>query len=261
MQASSAHIDLAHLAKMLDDASTSAKAVAQIVQPLTLADAYEIQKLNIDQRLQRGERLVGLKMGFTSKAKALQMSVADVICGRLTDAMSVPDGGMLNLANFVHPRVEPEVVFRLHKPLSGQVTPEQALDAVDAVAAGLEIIDSRFEAFKFSLTDVVADNASSSAFVIGRWCSPQLNLADLVMTMTFDGETQATGSTAAILDHPLNSLVAAARLAAAQQLTLEPGWIVFAGGATAAGALRPGVKVSLQVEALGSVGFSVEYLR
>src|SRR3546814_16556575 len=94
-------------------------------------------------------------MGFTSRAKMVQMGVSDLIWGRLTSAMLVEDGGSITLSRYVHPRVEPEVAFLVGRPLAGRVTPVQALAAVDAVAPALEHIASRSEDFRLSLTAVV----------------------------------------------------------------------------------------------------------
>jgi len=246
------------LARQLDDAARFARAVPQIAEPLGLEEAYQIQAASMDLRFGRGERLVGLKMGFTSRAKMVQMGVSDMICGRLTDMMMVEDGGSIRIGRYVHPRVEPEVAFLLKAPLSGPVTALQALSAVDAVAPALEIIDSRYENFKFSLTDVVADNSSSSSFVVGPWNRADTDLDNLGLIMAFNGKPQAYGSTAAILGHPLRSLVAAARLAAQHRIPLNAGSIILAGGATAAAALSPGAHVTLEMEKLGRCGFSVE---
>jgi 2-oxo-3-hexenedioate decarboxylase len=251
------NIDLNALAERLDSAAHRARATPQLEHPISLEQAYAIQQLSIERRLQRGERRIGIKMGFTSRAKMIQMGVSDMIWGRLTSGMLVDDGGSINLAGYVHPRVEPEVAFLIGRPLSGRVTAPQALAAVDAVAPALEIIDSRYRDFRFSLTDVVADNSSSSGFVVGPWRSPATDLDNLGMVMAFDGRAQAFGSTAAILGHPLRSLVAAARVVADAGQTLQPGDIVLAGGATAASALVAGIHVSLEVESLGRCGFHV----
>ena len=254
--------DIAALAERLDQAAVHARATPQIgvEQGFGVAEAYAVQKAAIDLRIARGERIVGMKMGFTSRAKMVQMSVSDMIWGRLTDRMLVEDGGSIQYADYVHPRVEPEVAFLLRKPLEGLVTPLQALDAIEAVAPALEIIDSRYENFKFSLTDVVADNSSSSGFVVGAWSrAGAFDLDNLGMIMSFGGRPETFGSTAAILGHPLRSLVAAARLTADHGGgPLEAGWIVMAGGATAASALTPGLHVALEVESLGRAEFRVE---
>lgn len=249
---------IAALAQRLDGAAHSATATPQLEDPISLEQAYAIQRQSIARRLARGERRVGIKMGFTSRAKMLQMGVSDLIWGRLTDAMLVEDGGSIQLRNYVHPRVEPEVAFLIGRPLAGKVTLPQALAAVEAVAPALEIIDSRYQDFKFSLTDVVADNSSSSGFVVGPWRSAATDLDNLGLMVSFNGRPQAFGSTAAILGHPLRSLVSAARVVAEAGESLQPGDIVLAGGATAAIALHAGLHVSLEVETLGRCAFNVE---
>lgn len=246
------------LAEQLDDAALHARAVPQFGEreALSLNDAYAVQAASIARRIARGERRTGMKMGFTSRAKMVQMGVHDMIWGRLTDRMAEPEGGLVSLRRFVHARVEPELAFLLGRPLSGAVSLPEALEAVVAIAPALEIIDSRFENFRFSLTDVVADNASSSGYVIGAWQKPQRDFGNLGLVMSIDGRARQVGSTAGILGHPARSLVAAARLGALAGEPLQAGWIVMAGGATAAEALQPGQHVRLEMQDLGSAEFT-----
>ena len=248
------------LATLLDDAAHDAQEVDQIDPDgtLSLTDAYLIQAASIERRIQRGERRVGVKMGFTSRAKMVQMGIDDVIWGRLSSDMQVEEGTPVRFSRFVHPRVEPEIAFVLKKPLGSRVTPVEALAAVEAIAPALEIIDSRYRNFKFSLPDVIADNASSSGFVIGPWCRPDQDFSNLGLTLCIDGRVVQVGSTAAILGHPLRSLVAAARLSADAGEPLQAGWVVMAGGATPAEWIQPGQYVSVEMEALGVAGFLVE---
>lgn len=252
--------DIGRLATVVDDAARKARPIPQLTagNALTLDDAYEIQRASIALRVDRGEKRVGMKMGFTSRAKMVQMGVHDMIWGRLTDSMIVEEGGPIRLKNYVHPRVEPEIAFLLKAPLCGAVTPLQALSAVEAVAPAMEIIDSRFENFKFSHVDVVADNSSSSGFVTGPWHKPDIDFSNLGLVMSFNGAARQIGTTAAILGHPLRSLVVAARFAAAAEEPLLAGWIVMAGGATAAEPLVAGDWVETEIQNLGRVAFSVE---
>lgn len=245
----------------LDDAARHARATPQLSliggESLNIEDAYEIQRTAMAHRLKRGAHRVGMKMGFTSRAKMVQMGVHDMIWGRLSSDMVVEDGGNLSLAVYVHPRVEPEIAFLMKKELVGNVTPLQALAAVEAIAPAMEIIDSRYDNFKFSLIDVVADNASSSGFVTGPWHRPDIDFSNLGLVMSINGQAKQVGSTAAILGHPLRSLVAAARFAAQAQEPLKAGWVIMAGGATAAEALTVGSYVEMEMQTLGRVGFSV----
>jgi 2-oxo-3-hexenedioate decarboxylase len=248
---------LQEIAVRLDDAARFARSVDQLVEPLTIEESYEVQAISLARRYERGERRAGVKMGFTSRAKMVQMGLEEMIWGRLTDAMLVEDGGVLKLSQYVHPRVEPEIAFLLKAPLSGRVNALTAGTAIEAIAPALEIIDSRYHNFKFSLTDVVADNSSSSGFVVGPWFDPRTDFSNLGMVMEIDGVSMQVGSSAAILGHPLRSLVAAARLVEQRGERLNAGDIVLAGAATAAEAISGKRSVLLNVEKLGRVGFTI----
>ena len=251
---------LERIAEVLDEAARARTAVPQLGvsgEELTLAEAYAVQAGVLRLRAARGERLVGVKMGFTSEAKRAQMNIDDLIFGRLTDAMRIESGGTLSLRHFIHPRAEPELAFLLRAPLRGRVSRESARAAIASVAPALEVVDSRYHNFRFSLADVIADNSSSAAFVVGPWQSLPEDLTQLGIRLCFDGLPLESGSAAAIMGDPLLSLTAAARLAADAGVTLEPGWLVMAGGATAARPLKAGVRVSAEVESLGSASFAV----
>lgn len=252
--------DLAELARIVDHAAATATPIPQLSHThgeRTVAEAYTIQGLSVARRLARGERLVGMKMGFTSRAKMLQMGLSDVIWGRLTSAMVLEEGATLDLARHIHPRFEPEIAFILGERLSGPVSPAQALAAVRAVAPAIEVIDSRYRDFKFSLPDVIADNTSASAFVLGPASPPTVDIGNLGIVCEVDGKIVQVGSSAAILGHPLRSLAAASRIAGEHGFALEPGQVVLAGGATAAEWLRAGQHVRVVVERLDSVAFHV----
>jgi 2-oxo-3-hexenedioate decarboxylase len=252
----------ADLAGILRGAAASGTAVGKLTDTydLDLPGAYRVQRLNIDHRVAAGERIAGLKMGFTSKAKMAQMGLNDVIWGILTDAMAAGDGPY-DLGGLIHPKVEPEVVFRIGRRVED---PADAEAAVDAVAVGYEILDSRFQDYKFALPDVVADNASAAGFGIGPWhpvgrapagardeSLPATDISDVPVTLAVNGQPVSTASTAAILDDPWESLRSAARLASGAGIALEPGWIVLAGGITAAVPLNPGDVITVTADGLG----------
>lgn len=248
--------DLAAIATRLDDAARHAKAVPQLSEPISLDEAYQVQALSLARRHARGEVPVGVKMGFTSFAKMEQMGIDEVIWGRLTDAMHVSDGGTVDMARFVHPRIEPEVAFLLGADLPAEVSEEEAFAAIEAMAPALEIIDSRYENFRFSLSDVVADNSSSSAFVTGAWREPVADLAGRKFSLSFGDDVRQSDTGAAILGDPVRSLVRAARLAAGAGEPLRKGAIVLAGGATAAETVEPDVPISVSIEGMGTASVS-----
>ncbi len=252
-------LPLSQMAEIADEGARTGTAIAQFTNDheLDVPDAYAVQALSIARRVGRGEKVIGVKMGLTSRAKMAQVGVDSVIWGRLTDGMLLADGALVSLGGYVHPRVEPEVAFLMERPLSGPVTGLQAMQAVGGVAAAAEVIDSRYENFRFALADVIADNSSSSGFIVGQWCDPATPIDNLGITLAVDGRYREVGSSAAILGNPVRSLVEAARMVGEAGMRLEPGWIVLAGGATAAVPLAAGSSYRVTVESLGRVGFTV----
>lgn len=258
---------LHELATLVDEAADHTRAIAMLSasHPLTLEEAYRIQRASMGLRKLRGDDVIGMKMGLTSRAKMEQMGVHEPIYGHLTARMRLDDGGTLSLSQHLHPRCEPEVAFMLGEDLVGPVTPAEALAVVKGVCAAIEIIDSRYEDFKFTLPDVVADNASSSRFVLGSAivAPGAVPLENLGMVMEVTGPAGSgrrlveLGSSAAILEHPARSLAALANLIAPFGEKLPEGAIVLAGGATAAVALQAGDRVRLRVDGLGTAAFHV----
>lgn len=241
-----------NVAAYLDQAQAGVTAVAQLDAGLTLDDAYRIQHEVLARRVARGERIVGTKLGFTSAAKMAQMGVSEIIVGQLTDGMQAPDGADVDLTRFIHPRIEPEVAFRLAR----DVDDGDDIDAcVDAVAPALEIIDSRYRDFWFSLPDVVADNTSAAAFVFGAWTplpGPLAELPDWDVELVVDGTVAEKGSTADILGHPAQALRALVPLARRYGFRLTAGQVILAGAATAAAGFGAAV-VAARVDGLGTV--------
>jgi 2-oxo-3-hexenedioate decarboxylase len=232
---------MADYAKTLDEAALRATAIPQL-RLSDVDEGYEVQADLISRRVNRGEVLVGFKMGLTSRAKMAQVGVDDVIMGRLTDGMRIADGDSISIEDYIHPRVEPEIAFLIREGV------------IQAVAPALEVIDSRYANFEFTLPDVVADNASGASFAVGAWQPVPPGVENLGVLMEIDGEVSQVGSTAAILGDPRRTLIAAQRLSARYGLALSG--ILLAGSATAAVPLIRGSHVRAIVEGLGSVALN-----
>lgn len=249
------------LARIVDDAAHKGHEIEMLSAqgPLDLETAYDVQRLSMKRRFERGEKLVGMKMGLTSLAKMQQMGVHNPIYGHLTSSMQLGDGATVKLSEHLHPRVEPEIAFILGEDIRGPVTPAQAMLAVHGLCAALEVIDSRYKDFKFTLPDVVADNASSTKFIIGSDIRhpAEIDISNLGMVMSLGSRAQQIGSSAAIYEHPARSLAALANMLHERDEYLRAGMIVLAGGATAAVHLEAGDEVMLEVAGLGTTSFSV----
>lgn len=249
------------VAAQLDAAARERRSIEQFASgTFTLAQAYAIQRASIERRIARGERPKGVKLGFTSRAKMAQMGVDHLIWGLLTDAMLEEEGGEVDLGRYIHPRVEPEVCFLTRRTIDAPLSALEAAGHLEAVAPAMEIIDSRYRDFRFSLEDVVADNCSSAGLVVGGWSRRLDALANAGVRLQFDGRDVRVGSTAAILGHPLRAVVQASRLLHESSLVLPAGSLIMAGAATEAEPLRPGLHVQCRIGcgagALGTAEFT-----
>jgi len=221
--------------------------------------AYSIQDETLRRRLARGETLVGVKLGLTSRAKQQRMQVDSPLVAWLTDAMVLPAGDPIPQAKLIHPRVEPEIVFVMRERLAGPgVTAARALAAVDRVLAGAEVIDSRYQDFRFTLPDVVADNASSGAFVIGPVGRrpEQLDLALEAVLVEVDGQIVDSATGAAVQGNPAEALALAANDLGRRGHVIEAGQVVLTGGMTDAVLAPPGSRIAFHFSSLGTIQLS-----
>lgn len=226
---------------------------------LDVDTGYRIQDANLEKRLARGEKLVGVKLGLTSEAKQRRMNVHAPFVAWLTDDMVLPVGDPVPQAKLIHPRIEPEIVFVMKERLEGPgVTRESAMAAVDTVAGGAEVIDSRYRNFRFRAGDVIADNASSGALVvIDHTVSPaDIDLIAETVEVYVDGKLEHTGTGADVQGHPGEALALAANDLARRGLAIEAGQIVLTGGVTDAVFAPPGSTVEVRFGTLGSVTVS-----
>jgi 2-oxo-3-hexenedioate decarboxylase len=221
------------------------------------ATAYDVQALVIKAKLDAGERIVGAKLGLTSRAKQQAMGVSDPLYGWLTSGMVAASGEPLDVAPLIHPRVEPEVAFLLKEEVAVPATVTSVLAATEAVFGALEVLDSRYEEFRFKLPDVIADNASSARFVLGSTAVPPSAAGDLRLVgcvLRRDGEVVATAAGGAVMGHPAASVAWLVNRLAEKGESLPAGSIVLSGGLTAPVPIGPGTSVTAEFGGgLGSV--------
>ncbi len=247
------------LAERLENAQLNGAAIHKITDDhphLDWRDAYGIQWAIRQRKLDRGSRIVGLKMGLTSWAKMRQMGVETPTYGFLADDFSVPDGGLVDAAKLIHPRVEAEIAVVTSRELRGpgcQIA--QVAAAIDWVLPAIEVIDSRYENFRFDLPSVIADNSSAARFTVGGSARrlQDLDLKTLGVVLEKNGEVVETGAGAAVLGHPLTSVAMLANLLNERDLAIPAGTLILTGAVTAAAAVRAGDAVRARHQGLGSV--------
>lgn len=242
---------ISQLADRLEKAEADVVAIPPILADLTAGDvtsAYGIQEELTKRGIARGRRLVGRKVGLTSKAIQTQLGVDQPDYGALFADMEVNNDGVVETAKLISPRIEAEIAFILKKGLPNvDTTMAEMMSAVDFALPALEIVDSRIAEWKITIVDTIADNGSSARYVLGS--EPRrltdLDLETCGMVMTFDGAPVSLGSGAACLGHPLKAAQWLAQTMARAGTPLREGDVIMSG------ALGPmvGTKYGQKIEA------------
>ncbi|MBV9322086.1 MAG: 2-keto-4-pentenoate hydratase [Mycobacterium sp.] len=238
------------------------------ISPLTAAypeidvvDAYEIQLINIRQRVAEGARVVGHKVGLSSLAMQQMMGVDEPDYGHLLDEMQVFEDTPVRAAKYLYPRVEVEVGFILADDLPGtDCTEDDVLEATEALVPSIELIDTRITDWRIALCDTIADNASSAGFVLGatRVALTDIDITGIDAVLTRNGEVVAKGRSDAVLGNPVTAVAWLARKVESFGVRLRAGDVVLPGSCTRAIDARPGDDFIAEFARLGSVRLSFE---
>jgi 2-keto-4-pentenoate hydratase len=252
------------LAAELADAERSRVPMAQLTSiypDIDVVDAYEIQLINIRQRVAEGARVVGHKVGLSSEAMQKMMGVDEPDYGHLLADMAVFEDKPVPAGRFLYPRVEVEVGFILADDLpGGGCTEDDVLAATAAFAPSIELIDTRIKDWKIALCDTIADNASSAGFVLGKErVSPKdIDIKGIDAVLTRNGEVVAEGRSDAVLGDPVTAVAWLARKVDSFGVRLKACDIVLPGSCTRAIDARPGDAFVAEFTGLGSVRLSFE---
>ena len=257
--------DLATLASTLGRALVERAPCAPVTEAapnLTVEDAYTIQRWNVEERLRRGlhgrpARLVGHKIGITSKAVQDWLKVREPDFGCLLDDMVVEDGGEAPMRFLLQPRVEGEIAFVLGSALQGPgVTAADVLRATDFVLPCVEVVDSRVRDWKIQYVDTIADNASSGLFLLGtRPVSLRgIDLPLVGMALRKNGQVVSTGAGAACLGNPVSAVAWLANKLAELSPDgpgLQAGHVVLSGALGPVAPIEAGDVIEVELAHLG----------
>ena len=204
---------------------------------------------------QNGERVIGAKLGMTSKVKRDALGIHEPVYGRLTSGMIHPFGEPLRLDELIHPSAEPEIAFLLGRRIDAFTTLAGVMAATELVFPALEVVDSRYGE-RFRLPDSIADNAGAARVVLGAQGRSPRQLVDLhVLGCLFrwkGGSYTAAGG--AVMGHPAAALAWLANTLTARGEHLDAGTIVLSGALTASVRLKAGSIATAEFDGLGSVG-------
>lgn len=221
---------------------------------LALWDAYRVQAIGRELRTSEGEELRGWKVGLTSQAMQEMMGVDQPDGGYLLESMVVQSGAQLRADRFIQPRVEAEIAFLLKSAIEGPgVTRADVVEATQAYAPALEIIDSRIAQWRIGIVDTVADNASSGMAVVGDWHDAEdVRVEELGVSLALGPEV-VRGRGDAVLGHPAEAVAWLADTLAEQGERLEPGDVVLPGSVARAVPIASGQAAYATFDRLGEV--------
>lgn len=259
------HSLILQAAARLDKAERSREQVRQFSldhPEITIEDAYAIQRAWVAQKIKDGRKLVGHKIGLTSRAMQVSSNITEPDYGALLDDMFFDEGTDIPFDRFIVPRVEVELAFILGKPLKGpNVTLLDVLDATEWVIPALEIIDARIQQVDpqskatRKVFDTISDNAANAGVVMGgRAVRPNdIDLRKVSAVLYRNGVIEESGVSAAVLNHPAKGVAWLANKLAPYDVTLEPGQIILGGSFTRPVAANPGDTFHVDYDILGSI--------
>ncbi len=228
---------------------------------ITIDDAYYISLRMLNRRVEDdGEKIVGKKIGVTSKPVQDMLGVFQPDFGFLTDVMEFSDGAEIKIAgNMIQPRAEAEIAFRLKKDLVGPgVTEADVLDATECIIPCFEIVDSRIQDWNIKIQDTVADNASCGVYVLGdNSVDPRdFDLPNLKMTVKKNGEFLSEGMGSAVQGDPLTAVAWLANTLGEFNIPFKAGEIILSGSLVPLEDVTAGDKMELELEGIGSASVS-----
>ena len=242
------------------------------IDPVTLThpdmdmdDAYAVQTAWVDRKIADGRKVVGYKIGLTSRAMQRAMKIETPDYGVLLDDMVFADGGTIACADFTDPQIEVELAFVLKDRLFGEnVTKEEVLAATDYVIPAFELIAARSfrvhpeTGYTRKVFDTISDNAANAGIIMGgKKVSPgDVDLRWMGAIVKKNEVVEQTGLAAAVLDHPANGICWIAKRFARHNIALEPGQILLSGSFTAPIKVAPGDFVEADYGPLGTISVS-----
>ncbi|HYD71118.1 2-oxopent-4-enoate hydratase [Azospirillum sp.] len=252
----------AALVHRLGDELHAALSTGEAVDPLTgrypdmtIEDAYAIQQRFVAHRLEGGERVVGKKIGVTSKPVMTMLGVHQPDFGYLLDGMVYGIGQTIPMETLIQPKAEGEIAFVLKKDLSGPgVSTADVLAATEGVMACFEIVDSRIRDWKIKIQDTVADNASCGVFVLGdALVDPRrVDLSTCGMVLEHNGEIVGTGAGAAALGSPVNAVAWLANTLGRLGVPLKAGEVILSGSLAQMVPVKAGDNLRVTIGGIGA---------
>ncbi len=233
--------------------------IRDIIGEDNIQGAYDLQAAINAVRIAEGATPVGAKIGATSKAVREQFHLNQPDYGVLFDDMQLQTGATIPWKDVIQPKVEAEVAFIINKDLKGHpISRVKLIGSIKAAYVSIEIVDSRIKDWDIAITDTIADNASSSHFVLGDRATmlTEVDLQRARMELKKNGEVKSKGMASNSLDSPINALLWLANKMSELGSPLKKGSIILSGALGPVVDVEPGDHIEASIEGLGSCSVS-----
>lgn len=233
---------------------------------MTLDDAYAIQSSQMERKLALGRKIIGWKIGLTSKVMQDALGISTPDSGVIYDDMLFESGSAVPAKRFIQPRIEAEIAFVMKAPLSGKVTREDVIAATDYVTSSIEILDTRIKRVDAAtgqtrkIFDTVSDNAANGGIVLGpeRHAPEDFDLRWVGAIVSKNDEVVATGLGAAVLNDPVMGIVWLSERMGQYGQRIEAGQVVLAGSFVAPIECPSGTEIDADYGPFGRVSIAFE---
>ena len=232
---------------------------------MEMDDAYAVQKAILEAKLAAGRRVIGWKIGLTSKAMQAALGIDIPDSGILFDDMAFETGALVPKGRFIEPRIEAEIAFVMKAPVGGaDVTRAAIVAATDFVAPAIEILDTRIQrrdpasGQARKICDTISDNAANAGIVMGkeRHAIDAQDLRWVGAVVAKDGAVEETGLGAGVLNDPVQSVVWLAQRMASYGQKIAAGQVILSGSFIRPVECPPGTKIDADFGPFGSVGIA-----
>ena len=232
---------------------------------MTMDDAYKVQKMWVRKKILTGQKIIGWKIGLTSKAMQYALNIDTPDSGVLLDDMKFANKGIISAGRFIQPRIEAEIAFVMKSSLSGDITVDDVKNATDYVTASLEILDTRVlrvdpdTGQSRVIVDTISDNAANAGVILAseRHSVDSFDLRRVGAIVSRNNEVEETGLGAGVLGDPILGIVWLAKRMAQYDQKIEPGQIILSGAFIRAIEAHPGSHICADFGDFGNV--SVEF--
>lgn len=252
-------MDVNDLARKIIEAEEQVRSIGPITEDfpqISMNQAYRVQMSIINEKLSKGNKVVGKKIGLTSNGMQKLLGVNEPDYGHLLDNMIIPEGGVCPRDELLNPKVEGEIAFILKHDLKGPgITIADVYRATEGVFPAIEIVDSRIINWQIKIQDTIADNASSARFVLGSrmYDIKDLDLRCIGMYIEKNGSPYNSGTGVEVLGSPAMSVAWLANKLSEYDIPLKAGEIILSGAITAAAAAERNDIFYVHFDKLGTV--------